>query len=94
MQIAFRPALTPDFGYCKRLYFSGMNKIVEELNLDKTAQAAGLEQQWILTEVQISTCGGSDVGCWDREPQRSRPLGVRLQRFASSHFRKILLVLP
>lgn len=62
MQIAFRPALTQDFGYCKRLYFSGMNKIVEELNLDRTAQAAGLEQQWILTEVQIITCGGSDVG--------------------------------
>jgi hypothetical protein len=47
---------------CKRLYFSGMNKIIEELNLDRTAQAVGLQQQWILTEVHIITLGGSDVG--------------------------------
>jgi hypothetical protein len=37
MQITLRPALTQDVEYCKRLYFSGMNKIIEELNLDRTA---------------------------------------------------------
>jgi GNAT superfamily N-acetyltransferase len=62
MQITLRPALTQDFEYCKRLYFSGMNKIIEELNLDRTAQAVGLQQQWILTEVHIITLDGSDVG--------------------------------
>ena len=62
MQITLRPALTQDFEYCKRLYFSGMNKIIEELNLDRTAQAVGLQQQWILTQVHIITLDGSDVG--------------------------------
>ncbi|HMJ22858.1 MAG TPA: GNAT family N-acetyltransferase [Terriglobales bacterium] len=39
-----------------------MNKIIEELNLDRTAQAVGLQQQWILTQVHIITLDGSDVG--------------------------------
>ena len=39
MQIALRPAVTQDFEYCERLYFSGMSKIIEELNLNVTAQA-------------------------------------------------------
>ena len=62
MQITLRPAVAQDFEYCKRLYFSGMNKIIEELNLDRTAQAAGLQQQWVQMEVQIITLDGSDVG--------------------------------
>ena len=62
MQITLRPAVAQDFEYCKRLYFSGMSKIIEELNLDRTAQAAGLQQQWVLTEVHIITLDGSDVG--------------------------------
>jgi len=62
MQITLCPTLTQDFEYCKRLYFSGMNKIIEELNLDRTAQAVGLQQQWILTQVHIITLDGSDVG--------------------------------
>jgi GNAT superfamily N-acetyltransferase len=62
MLIAFRPALPQDFGYCERLYFSGMKKIIEELKLDIAAQAAGFHQQWILTQVRIITLDGSDVG--------------------------------
>ena len=62
MQITLRPAVAQDFEYCKRLYLSGMSKIIEELNLDRTAQAAGLQQQWVLTEIQIITLDGSDVG--------------------------------
>jgi ribosomal protein S18 acetylase RimI-like enzyme len=62
MQIALRPALLEDFDYCKRLYFSGMQRIIEELNLDSAAQAAGFEQQWELTQVRIITLNGSDVG--------------------------------
>ena len=62
MQIALRPAVTQDFEYCRRVYFAGMDKIIEELNLDRTAQAEGFQQQWVLTEIQIITLGGSDVG--------------------------------
>ena len=62
MQITLRPAVAQDFEYCKRLYLSGMSKIIDELNLDRTAQAAGLQQQWVLTEVHIITLDGSDVG--------------------------------
>jgi len=62
MQIALRPAVAKDFEYCKRLYFSGMSKIIEELHLDKTAQDASFQQQWILTQVQIITLDGSDAG--------------------------------
>ena len=29
MQITFRPAVTEDFDYCKRLYFTGMKTIIE-----------------------------------------------------------------
>src|SRR5215470_3950310 len=62
MQIALRPAIAQDFEYCRRLYFSGMSKIIEELHLDKTAQDASFQQQWILTQVQIITLDGSDAG--------------------------------
>jgi hypothetical protein len=62
MQIALRPAVTQDFKYCRRIYFAGMDKIIEELNLDRTAQADGFRRQWVLTEVQIITLDGSDVG--------------------------------
>src|SRR5215472_14355923 len=62
MQIALRPAVARDFEYCRRLYFSGMSKIIEELHLDKTAQDASFREQWNETQVQIITLDGSDAG--------------------------------
>jgi GNAT superfamily N-acetyltransferase len=62
MQIALRPALPQDFEYCRDLYFAGMKRIIEELNLDEAAQAIGLEQQWVLSEVRIIILDGSDIG--------------------------------
>ena len=62
MQITFRPAVTEDFDYCKRLYFTGMKTIIEELNLDRVAQAVSFEQQWELTQVHIILLEGLDVG--------------------------------
>ena len=62
MQIALRRALPQDFEYCKRLYFAEMESIIEELHLDRTAHAAGLERQWVPAQVRIITLDGSDVG--------------------------------
>jgi ribosomal protein S18 acetylase RimI-like enzyme len=62
MRIALRPAVTEDFEYCRGVYFAGMNSILEELNLDRTAHADGFRQQWVLAQVQIITLDGCDVG--------------------------------
>src|SRR5215469_9804888 len=62
MRIALRPAVAQDFEYCRRLYFRGMSKIIEELHLDKTAQEVSFQQQWVLAQVQIITVDGSDAG--------------------------------
>jgi len=62
MQIVLRPAVSQDFEYCKRLYFTGMKKIIEELGLDMSAQAASFLQNWDLAEVRIIAVGNSDVG--------------------------------
>jgi GNAT superfamily N-acetyltransferase len=62
MQIALRPAVSKDFDYCKRLYFAGMKRIIEELNLDVGDQTIGFLEQWVLEQVRIITADGSDVG--------------------------------
>jgi GNAT superfamily N-acetyltransferase len=62
MQIVLRPAVSQDFEYCKRLYFTGMKKIIEELGLDMAAQAASFLQNWDLAEVRIIAVGNSEVG--------------------------------
>jgi GNAT superfamily N-acetyltransferase len=62
VQITLRPARTQDFDYCASLYFSGMNAIIQELNLDMAAQAAGFRQQWELRQVRIISLDGTDVG--------------------------------
>jgi GNAT superfamily N-acetyltransferase len=62
MQIALRPALSQDFEYCRRLYFAGMKRIIKKLNLDEAAQAIGLQQQWVLSEVRVITLDGCDIG--------------------------------
>jgi GNAT superfamily N-acetyltransferase len=62
MQIALRPAVAHDFDYCKRLYFAGMKKIIEELNLDRGNQESGFLEQWAVQQVRIITVRVSDVG--------------------------------
>jgi hypothetical protein len=44
MLIALRLASTQDFEYCKRLYFAGMKKIIEELHLNMAAQAVSFSR--------------------------------------------------
>jgi ribosomal protein S18 acetylase RimI-like enzyme len=62
MQIAFRPARAQDFEYCRRLYFAGMETIIEELRLNEAAQESSFREQWVLTQVRIITADGFAVG--------------------------------
>jgi ribosomal protein S18 acetylase RimI-like enzyme len=62
VRITLRPAYAHDFDYCASLYFSGMKAIIQELNLDMAAQAAGFRQQWKLTQVRIIRLDDVDVG--------------------------------
>ena len=62
MQIALRPALIHDFEYCGRLYWVGMKRIIQELNLDEASQAVSFRQHWVLSQVRIITLDGSDIG--------------------------------
>jgi GNAT superfamily N-acetyltransferase len=62
MQIALRPASTQDFEYCKRLYFAGMKRIIEDLHLDMAAQVVSFHEHWDLKQVRIIAVDSSDVG--------------------------------
>jgi GNAT superfamily N-acetyltransferase len=86
MQIALRPAVTQDFEYCERLYFSGMSKIIEELNLNMTAQARTFREQWALMQVRIITANGSDVG-WLQTTVRDDGLFIA-QLFVDAPFQR------
>ncbi len=69
MSISFRQALDQDFDYCKRLYFGEMEWIIQELHLDRAAQAASFQQQWDRTQVRIIALDGSNVGWFQTIPQ-------------------------
>ena len=86
MQITHRPAVPQDFDYCKRLYFSGMKRIIEELHLDRDAQAIRLQQEWELTQVRIIMLDGLDVG-WLQSVQQGDGLCIR-QLFVDSPFQR------
>jgi GNAT superfamily N-acetyltransferase len=62
MPIELRPAIGDDFEYCRRLYFDEMKWIIEELDLDRTAQETSFRQQWNLEHAQIIVFDGTDVG--------------------------------
>jgi ribosomal protein S18 acetylase RimI-like enzyme len=61
-RISLRAACSQDFGYCERLYFAGMAKIIQELNLEMTAQIATFRKQWEVAQVRIITLDGADAG--------------------------------
>jgi GNAT superfamily N-acetyltransferase len=62
MLIAFRPARSQDFDYCKRIYFGEMGWIIRELHLDERAQAESFQKQWNQAQVRIITLQGTDIG--------------------------------
>jgi ribosomal protein S18 acetylase RimI-like enzyme len=86
MQITLRPAVAQDFEYCEHLYFTGMKRIIEELDLDLAAQAAGFSAQWALTQVRIISFGGVDVG-WLQSEMREDGLFVA-QLFVDGPFQR------
>jgi GNAT superfamily N-acetyltransferase len=86
MQIALRPAVPQDFEYCKRLYFAGTKKIIEELNLDMAVQATTFREQWAPSQVRIIAVDGSDVG-WLQTTMRDDGLFVA-QLFVDGPFQR------
>jgi ribosomal protein S18 acetylase RimI-like enzyme len=62
MRTVLRPAVPEDFEYCATLYFSGMQKYVDELNLDRAAYVAGFRERWEVSQVRMVTLGGADIG--------------------------------
>jgi ribosomal protein S18 acetylase RimI-like enzyme len=85
-QITLRPARTQDFDYCERLYFTEMKSIIQELNLDMTAQVASFRQQWELAEVRMITFDGADIG-WLQSTTRSDSLFLG-QLFVEGSFQR------
>jgi ribosomal protein S18 acetylase RimI-like enzyme len=61
-RIEFRSADVKDFDYCARLYFAGIEPIIQRLKLDRASQVADFRQRWAPNEVQIINRGGVDVG--------------------------------
>jgi len=57
-----RPGCADDFEYCRHLYFSGMETIIRELNLDLALQASSFRETWDWTQVRIITLNGADIG--------------------------------
>lgn len=62
MPVTLRPAVNQDFDYCRRLYFSEMKWIIEELHLDRTAQEISFQWQWDPAQVRILALDGADIG--------------------------------
>lgn len=62
MRTILRPARHEDFEYCATLYFAGMEKIIEELNLDRAAQVGSFRERWDVTQVRIITLDGAGIG--------------------------------
>jgi len=61
-QISLRPARAEDIDFCEALYFSGMDRIIRELNLDMAAQVVSFHKQWELSQVRIIVFDGADIG--------------------------------
>jgi GNAT superfamily N-acetyltransferase len=61
-QIEFRSADEKDFDYCAKLYFAGIEPIIERLKLNRAAQVADFHRRWDPKQVQIVTRDGIDVG--------------------------------
>ncbi|MGD0367013.1 MAG: GNAT family N-acetyltransferase [Acidobacteriaceae bacterium] len=62
MKIGLRPAVPADYGFCKNLYLTENQWILEALHLDRTAHEASFSEQWKLPEVRIVVGGGVDIG--------------------------------
>jgi GNAT superfamily N-acetyltransferase len=62
MAITIHPAQPADFDYCSRLYFSGMDRIIRDLKLERTAAIADFRERWEAAQVRLIQRDGGDVG--------------------------------
>lgn len=86
MPIVLRPACNEDFAFCARLYFSAMEKIIRELQLDVAKQEENLRHVWDVAHVRIITSGGADTG-WMQSAMREDGLYLE-QIFVDAPFRR------
>jgi GNAT superfamily N-acetyltransferase len=77
MRIAFRPAQTQDFAYCRRLYFAQLETVTQE-------QDSSFHGRWELPEVRMITVDGADVG-WLQSPIQDDSLFL-VQLFLEARF--------
>jgi len=86
MPIVLRPACAEDFAFCARLYFSAMEKIIRDLNLDAAKQEENLRHLWDVAQVRIITSDGVDAGWMQSE---AREDGLYLEQiFVDAPFRR------
>lgn len=86
MPIVLRPACAEDFGFCARLYFSAMEKIILQLKLDPARQEANLRHLWDVAQVKIITADDIDAGWMQSE---TREDGLYLEQiFVDAPFRR------
>lgn len=76
MKIGLRPALASDYDFCKSLYFTENQWILEALRLDREAHEARFPEQWKLYEVRIIVGDGVDIG-WLQSAARQDGLYLR-----------------
>jgi len=70
VEIEFRSADEKDFDYCTKLYFAGIEPIIQRLKLDRAAQVADFRRRWEPRGVQIITRNGIDVGWFQTTTSR------------------------
>ena len=86
MPTALRAAHPDDFDFCARLYFAGMEETIRQLKLDMVRQSASLCECWNVSEVQIITSGGADIG-WVQSSTRDGALYLE-QIFVDAAFQR------
>jgi GNAT superfamily N-acetyltransferase len=62
VNIGLRPAVPADYAFCKSLYFTENQWILEALRLDPVAHEVKFPEQWKLPEVRIIVVDGLDIG--------------------------------
>ena len=62
MKIGLRPAVLADYDFCKNLYFTENQWILEALHLNREAHEVRFPELWKVYEVRIIVGDGVDIG--------------------------------
>jgi ribosomal protein S18 acetylase RimI-like enzyme len=87
MKIGLRPAVLADYDFCKSLYFTENQWILETLRLDREAHEVRFPEQWKLYEVRIILGDGVGIG-WLQSAARQDGLYLSQLYIASSFQRQ------